>query len=755
MKITIKLKICLIIGIIILGVICFQNKVEAKSYSIDNMDIQATVQTNGDVKIEQTLTYTFDGSYNGVYITVPINLDDSTYNEVIKNKRINDNLYNGTGVTIEKLGTLVGNNITEFTKNDNAVNGSKNVYTSTLSGKIYTIKLFSPSNNETKKFGINYTIQNLCLRHNDTGELYYNFIGGAWEVPIKKLNIDIRLPNNKQDIKIWGHGPANGESKIVSNQDANFKVSNVQKGQYVAARVIFDVDENIPSSTKSSGIYALDEISKEEKDIFNHVQEKDNFTRNIIVFTICLLAYWVILMLIYEKDKKYMVSDVGEDELFKKYDPILAGCIQGSRTILARDIIAEILSLIDRGFIHLDIIKTLKNKEGYKYLISRVSDKEENMTSIEKYVYEWVFSKGEEFEINKDSSAKDLKLQKKIGDEHRENINQVVLNERLKEMPKELSANQKFKSLNSMVESKLAEIGANNIKVPLFIRVFNVFLFILSIVFVAKHILYNGLNIYDSGSSINIIGMIGFYLIVVFLPLVFGLIGLIANLIIIVRHKVNKIVQKISGQKVVTTTISLIILFALIIILTAIFAPDKYIVADEFLICVSSILILTDNLMMKNNVMMIEDYSKLNTLKYRIENSLLEDRDIQYVTLWGEYLAYAVAFGIPSKIVKRMDGLNIDTDLSELVTNEDFLNMYIYSGYNDFYTFASLDSRFIKSYNHFSGEAIKATGGMMSGGDGSRRRRRRLLWRWWILWRRRPAGRWRWSFLIEMKSSAN
>ena len=39
-----------------------------------------------------------------------------------------------------------------------------------------------------------------------------------------------------------------------------------------------------------------------------------------------------------------------------------------------------------------------------------------------------------------------------------------------------------------------------------------------------------------------------------------------------VRHKINKTVQKISGQKVVTTTISLLILFGIIIILTAIFA---------------------------------------------------------------------------------------------------------------------------------------------------------------------------------------
>lgn len=65
-------KIFLIISITI-GIIFIQNKVEAKSYYIENMDIQASIKDNGSVDIEQTLTYKFDGQYNGIYITIPYN----------------------------------------------------------------------------------------------------------------------------------------------------------------------------------------------------------------------------------------------------------------------------------------------------------------------------------------------------------------------------------------------------------------------------------------------------------------------------------------------------------------------------------------------------------------------------------------------------------------------------------------------------------------------------------------------------------
>lgn len=48
------------------------------------------------------------------------------------------------------------------------------------------------------------------------------------------------------------------------------------------------------------------------------------------------------------------------------------------------------------------------------------------------------------------------------------------------------------------------------------------------------------------------------------LLLLIGLLYLPINLIIIIRHKINKAVQRVSRQKVVTTTISLLVFFGII-----------------------------------------------------------------------------------------------------------------------------------------------------------------------------------------------
>ena len=204
-----KILIIPVLFLAITAIFLGQNKVQAKSYTIEDMDIQATVENNGSVKIEQKITYNFNGSYNGIYINIPYQLEDIEAEKLVKGNKINDDLYNGKKVTINKVSTIINGAETAFTEVKFATNGNKNVYTTTNEKGLKNIKLYSPSNDTTKTFKVDYTIDDLCVKHNDIGELYYNFIGGAWEATIKKLNIDIYIPQNTENIEVWGHGPYN------------------------------------------------------------------------------------------------------------------------------------------------------------------------------------------------------------------------------------------------------------------------------------------------------------------------------------------------------------------------------------------------------------------------------------------------------------------------------------------------------------------------------------------------------------------
>ena len=264
--------------------------VQAESYSIENMDIQATVQQDGSLNVKQEITYQFSGHYNGIYIDIPYNLEDAERKEAASGSLLEDKFYNATNVKINSVSLINNGKEIPFQQVKQARNGNSQVYTIDKQKGIQQIRAYSPSTNTTKKFKMDYTLENVCVKHEDVGELYYNFIGGAWAVTIQKLNIDIYLPQNQSKIEIWGHGPYNGKSKIVDNTHANFKVQDVKPGQYVAARVLFD-NSNIANSKKMSHLVARDLVHKDENAIIENKEEKNAFTWKIIVFAICLLVY--------------------------------------------------------------------------------------------------------------------------------------------------------------------------------------------------------------------------------------------------------------------------------------------------------------------------------------------------------------------------------------------------------------------------------------------------------------------------------
>lgn len=176
-----KIRFIQIVIICLFVIISFKYTVNA-SYSIENMDIQATIQDNGDLKVEQDITYKFNSSYNGIYVTIPYSLNDVEAKNVLEGSRINDNFYTGNNVVINDVSVSTGQDYNSFKRTNYASNGDNGVYTIVREGNLEKIKVYSPSQYIEKNFKLKYIIQNVCVKHNDVGELYYNFIGGAWDV---------------------------------------------------------------------------------------------------------------------------------------------------------------------------------------------------------------------------------------------------------------------------------------------------------------------------------------------------------------------------------------------------------------------------------------------------------------------------------------------------------------------------------------------------------------------------------------------
>lgn len=413
-------------------------------------------------------------------------------------------------------------------------------------------------------------------------------------------------------------------------------------------------------------------VTKEQKEFNNYV---------VLGISIFFVIYWIILLLIFEKEDLYDYSYENSDDIttLKKYNPLIAGCLVDNRDVLPRDILAVILNLIKKDYIKLEIIPTLKNgKENYNYIISEKKSKKGNLDKIESYILSWIFGFYEEEKVD---------LLKKI-----------------KELSKRKDFLKNLNNLNNLSKDELHKIGANIPRVPLFLRISNIFLAIFSIFVSTIHILNNGVNIQIYQSTLWLFLFITAIIIFV-LPLVALGIHLILLLIVLLKKIIKSTTEKYSGKKIVQMSALILIFTFLIISIIYVIVPNKYICLDIFMICMSILIVKTDNLMTKHSREILNDYYALNEIKYRIENySLIKEEHINYIKLWDEYLVYAVAFGIPIPIVKKLKSYYKENeDLAYLLKCENLY--YICKAYLE----VMWDMKFKKGLNIFNIDSLFKT----------------------------------------------
>ena len=413
--------------------------------------------------------------------------------------------------------------------------------------------------------------------------------------------------------------------------------------------------EEISNGLSTSDIFFLVAPDKTLLSTKTDISETEkNANNNVIIgLTIFLFVYWLILLLIYERESSIYTSFKENDEaMFNKYNPLIAGCIANSRGVLGRDILAVILNLVNKKIVKLEIrksVNSIKSENDYQYLISRCKEKEYTMDNTEKYVHCWIFE-----------------------DVHFED-EQIDLVKRLQTISKQGNTYKKLEELSNIATDELNNIGANKAKVPSLLKAYHVLFMVVVLFVVSKHIMANGLNI-DIYYSTVLFGLIIFGAILFVIPLVVLMGYVVLKIIAYFRRVINIINENITGQKIISTTISIFIVFGVIILLTFLFAESKYLIFDELLIGIMFLIIKTDHLMLKNDKKILEDYYHIRYIKDKIEEySLLDEKDIEHIVLWEQYLTYSISFGNSDKISDKMKKVYHDDKMILALQNYDFL----------------------------------------------------------------------------------
>lgn len=371
----------------------------------------------------------------------------------------------------------------------------------------------------------------------------------------------------------------------------------------------------------------------------------------VIGFTIILVIYYLVLLVMYEREDEYEgVNYLTDEEIFKKYNPLMAGCIAQNRNVLSRDIIAVILNLANKGIVKLDIVNDVNSKNEYKYMLYRIRENEALMDDVEREIHSIIF----EFVHNEKDG--------------------VDLVKKLRDMPKIKESYNRFARLDEIAKQELNKTGANTEGVPKPFRIYNIFLFVIAIILCIFHIKETSFNIEITVSTILVIGLV-ISLILISIPLLIAIGYLILKIIGYTKKGINRINEsKFAGQKIVSKSVSVILSTIVLACITSLITRNIYLVLDVILIGVSYLVVKTDNLMIKNNKEFLREYASIKALAEKIENyTTLNQKNIEQIRLWKEYLTYSIAFGISTDIVNYLDGLNCEDKLIEELKDYDLL----------------------------------------------------------------------------------
>ena len=117
-----------------------------------------------------------------------------------------------------------------------------------------------------KTFVYKYTLKNVVTKYNDIAEFNRKIIDTGWDVPLNYVQIHIQLPEgaSKDEIRVFGHGPLTGESKITDGQNVEYILDRLYPGYYVETLVLFP-PRLVPGSTRVKEEDALQRILDNEK----------------------------------------------------------------------------------------------------------------------------------------------------------------------------------------------------------------------------------------------------------------------------------------------------------------------------------------------------------------------------------------------------------------------------------------------------------------------------------------------------------
>jgi len=209
------LRLLLLVSSFIFLVSFWNNPVlAAKYYRIQSVIIQAKLNPDGNMDIQEKRTYDFRGTFRWATYFLPR----------------------------EKIGEIVDFSIGEEGRNYlRGRAGTEGTYEYDESPEYVRTKWYFDARNEKRTFIVSYRISDVVKLYTDAAVLYYKFIGTGWDHTSKEVQVEISAPGStsKDQVKAWAHGPLWGNIEILNDGKIRANVQSLPANTFWEVRAVY------------------------------------------------------------------------------------------------------------------------------------------------------------------------------------------------------------------------------------------------------------------------------------------------------------------------------------------------------------------------------------------------------------------------------------------------------------------------------------------------------------------------------------
>lgn len=329
----------------------------AKDFAITGIDVDATVRPNGDVRITDTRTLSFSGTFHYVYWDLATEGSDGI--------KVRGASGPAPGDPSRTVPYVPSESPTVY-----SWNGEVGTYAYLTAPDVVTVQLNFDVTDATARFTVEYVAKGAAKRWSDTAELYWQFIGAETAVDSDDVRVTVHLPEGvtRDEVRAWAHGPLWGTVTIAPDAGVVMAVDPLPANTFVEGRILF------PAAALSAAPAIpeprLEQVLAEEKKLADEANRDRLWARVKVVLWGVLgagfpLAALVLILVLYFRYGRELTTqfqaqylrDIPQPPL----PPALAAFIWRMGSVGSDDVSATLLDLVHRKVIDLEQVVVTKD----------------------------------------------------------------------------------------------------------------------------------------------------------------------------------------------------------------------------------------------------------------------------------------------------------------------------------------------------------------------------------------------------------